>query len=129
MSWQSIGRFHMHVSSKSDHAGVEPELARSAIEEIARKVIKAQQLGDHSNGPSVDIGLIEGRTSAHEKMMASVRLLKEAKETSRHIVLDIHDEYTGSASDAFLLQTRALQQPMEWSLSVNFHIVKPMSIP
>ncbi|MEM1504342.1 peptidase dimerization domain-containing protein [Domibacillus sp. 8LH] len=101
MSWQSIGRFHMRVSSKSAHAGAVPELARSATEEIARKVIKPQQVSDHSNGPSVEIGLIEGRTSAHEKTVASARLLKEVKETSRHIVLDIHDEYTGGALDAF----------------------------
>lgn len=70
-------------------------------------------MSDHSNGPSVDMGLIEGRTSAHEKTMSSARLLKEAKETSRHIVLNIHDEYTGSALDAFFTaDKRTLMEPV-----------------
>ncbi|WNS79345.1 hypothetical protein RRU94_17515 [Domibacillus sp. DTU_2020_1001157_1_SI_ALB_TIR_016] len=55
------------------------------VEEIARKVIKPQQLSDHSNGLSVDSGLIEGRTSANEKTVVSARLLKEVKETGKHI--------------------------------------------
>lgn len=64
-SRKGVGRFTMHVVGKSAHSGVEPEIGRSAIEEIAHKVIKLQQLNDHQNGLSVNVGLIEGGTSAN----------------------------------------------------------------
>lgn len=50
---------------KSDHASVEPDIGRNPIEEIAPKVTKLQQLNDHQNGLSVNVGLIEGGISTN----------------------------------------------------------------
>ncbi|WP_018392833.1 M20 family metallopeptidase [Bacillus sp. 37MA] len=62
---KGVGRFKMSVTGKSAHAGVEPEIGRSAIEEIAYKVIKLQQLNDLENGLTVNVGLISGGISAN----------------------------------------------------------------
>lgn len=59
------GRYTVHVTGKASHAGVAPEKGRSAIEVLARKIIKLHQLSDYENGVSVSVGLVEGGTSVN----------------------------------------------------------------
>lgn len=59
------GQFKVFVEGKAAHSGIEPEKGHSAIEELAYKVIKLQQLTNHEEGISVNVGLIQGGTAAN----------------------------------------------------------------
>lgn len=62
---KGVGHFTLYVKGKSAHAGVEPELGRSAIEEISHKILKLQQLNNYDEGISVNVGLVKGGTSTN----------------------------------------------------------------
>ncbi|WP_342743417.1 M20 family metallopeptidase [Domibacillus antri] len=92
-SRKGVGRFTMSVTGKSAHAGVEPEIGRSAIEEIAYKVIKLQHLNDYENGLTVNVGLINGGTSANTvspEAEAVIDVRVQNKEQTEGVVKDIY---------------------------------------
>ncbi|WP_223699897.1 M20 family metallopeptidase [Sutcliffiella deserti] len=59
------GHYTISVKGRSAHSGIEPEKGRSAIEELAYKIIRLHDLTDHSKGISVNVGLIEGGSSVN----------------------------------------------------------------
>ncbi|MFD1737486.1 M20 family metallopeptidase [Bacillus salitolerans] len=59
------GNYTIIVEGKAAHSGIEPEKGRSAIEELAHKIIQLHELTDHDKGISVNVGLIEGGSSAN----------------------------------------------------------------
>ncbi|WP_026672034.1 M20 family metallopeptidase [Alkalihalobacterium bogoriense] len=54
------GRYTIQVFGKAAHSGIEPEKGRSAIEELAYKIVKLHELNDYEHGISVNVGIIEG---------------------------------------------------------------------
>ncbi|KMJ59531.1 carboxypeptidase [Bacillus sp. LL01] len=59
------GKYTISVKGRAAHSGIEPEKGRSAIEELAHKVIQLHELNDYSKGISVNVGLIEGGSSVN----------------------------------------------------------------
>lgn len=59
------GRYTLIVKGKAAHAGIEPQNGRSAIEQLAYKIIQLHGLTDHEKGISVNVGLIEGGSSVN----------------------------------------------------------------
>ncbi|WP_209124055.1 M20 family metallopeptidase [Alkalihalobacillus sp. BA299] len=59
------GSYTVSVKGRAAHSGIEPEKGRSAIEELAYKIVKLHELNDHDNGISVNVGLIEGGASVN----------------------------------------------------------------
>jgi glutamate carboxypeptidase len=59
------GHFTLEVIGKAAHSGIEPERGRSAIEELAHKIIQLHELTDEEAGIHVNVGLIEGGTSVN----------------------------------------------------------------
>lgn len=59
------GNYTLIVEGRAAHSGIEPEKGRSAIEELAHKILQLYELSDHENGISVNVGLIEGGSSAN----------------------------------------------------------------
>lgn len=59
------GKYFLKVHGKSAHAGIEPENGISAIEELARKILKLHALTDWDKGINVNVGLISGGTSVN----------------------------------------------------------------
>lgn len=59
------GNYTLIVEGKAAHSGIEPEKGRSAIEELAHKIIQLHELSDHDKGISVNVGLIEGGSAAN----------------------------------------------------------------
>ncbi|MCA1030268.1 M20 family metallopeptidase [Bacillus timonensis] len=59
------GHYTLNVRGKAAHSGIEPEKGRSAIEELAHKVIQLHELSDHEKGISVNVGMIEGGSSVN----------------------------------------------------------------
>lgn len=62
---RGAGEFILKVTGKAAHSGIQPQAGRSAIEELARKIIKLHQLTDHAAGISVNVGIIEGGTTVN----------------------------------------------------------------
>ncbi|MGM0900912.1 MAG: M20 family metallopeptidase [Bacillota bacterium] len=65
MARRGGGRYTLLVEGKAAHSGIEPEKGRSAIEELAYKIIQLHDLTDHEKGMSVNVGLIEGGTAVN----------------------------------------------------------------
>lgn len=59
---KGVARFDLEVKGKAAHVGNDPENGRSAIVEIAHKLIEIEQLTDWEAGVSFNVGLIEGGT-------------------------------------------------------------------
>ncbi len=57
--------FDIVIEGKSAHAGIEPEKGKSAIEELAHKIIHLQQLTNHREGIHVNVGIISGGTAVN----------------------------------------------------------------
>jgi len=65
MARRGGGRYTLMVEGRAAHSGIEPEKGRSAIEELAYKIIQLHDLTDHEKGMSVNVGLIEGGTAVN----------------------------------------------------------------
>ncbi len=59
------GLYTLEVIGKAAHSGIEPEKGRSAIEELAHKIIQLYEITDEEEGIHVNVGLIEGGTSVN----------------------------------------------------------------
>ncbi|QOS78196.1 M20 family metallopeptidase [Paenibacillus sp. JNUCC31] len=86
------GKFELHVTGKAAHSGEEPEKGRSAIGELAHKIIQLHALTDPGAGVHVNVGVISGGTTpntiaAHAKASIDVRMetLEQAMELERKI--------------------------------------------
>lgn len=62
---RGTGRYTIEVHGKSAHAGIDPENGRSAIEELAYKVIELHKLTNPAQNINVNAGLISGGTSTN----------------------------------------------------------------
>lgn len=60
---RGAGEYSLNVKGKAAHLGVQPQAGRSAIEELAQKIIKLHMLTNHEKGISLNVGLIEGGTT------------------------------------------------------------------
>lgn len=59
---KGVGIFQLKVKGRAVHAGADPEKGISAVEELARQVIKLHKLTDFSKGTTVNVGIIGGGT-------------------------------------------------------------------
>ncbi|MCA1024512.1 MULTISPECIES: M20 family metallopeptidase [Cytobacillus] len=59
------GRYKLMIKGKAAHSGIEPEKGRSAIEELAYKIIQLHNLTNHEQGISVNVGIISGGSSVN----------------------------------------------------------------
>lgn len=56
------GKFYLTITGRSAHAGAEPEAGISAIEELAKKIVKLHDL-TKKEGINVNVGVVKGGTS------------------------------------------------------------------
>ncbi|HCW51178.1 MAG TPA: hypothetical protein DGR79_03800 [Clostridiales bacterium] len=62
-TWRKgVGRFRVEVRGRAAHAGAEPEKGVSAVEELARQVLRLHELTDLETGTTVNVGVIGGGT-------------------------------------------------------------------
>jgi glutamate carboxypeptidase len=62
---KGVGRFTIEVEGKAAHAGVAPASGSSAILELAHQLVKMHSLNDPATGTMVNVGVIEGGTTAN----------------------------------------------------------------
>jgi len=57
---KGVGKYVMQITGKAAHAGTQPEDGRSAIEELAHKIVALHALTDMNTGTTVSVGIIRG---------------------------------------------------------------------
>ena len=62
---KGIGDFTLVVKGRAAHAGSQPELGISAINELAQQVIYLQSLADLERGTTINVGVIKGGTRSN----------------------------------------------------------------
>ena len=62
---KGVGGYTIEARGRSAHAGIEPEKGANAIAELAHQVLKVQSLNDLSIGTTLNVGTIEGGTTAN----------------------------------------------------------------
>lgn len=66
------GEYTITVTGKASHSGVQPEAGRSAIEELAHKIIQLHSLTNYDTGIGVNVGIIEGGTTSNTVAASAV---------------------------------------------------------
>ncbi len=65
-TWRKgVGMFRVRVTGRAAHAGADPEQGVSAIEELARQVVKLHSLTDYATGTTVNVGVVRGGTRSN----------------------------------------------------------------
>ena len=82
---KGTGKFHLDVTGRSSHAGVEPEKGVNAILEMAHQVVRLHAMNDPATGTTVNVGVIAGGTTsnvvpalAHAEIDVRVTSMSEA---------------------------------------------------
>jgi len=64
-SRKGVGRFEVTIRGRAAHAGVDPEVGRSAVDELARVIGYLHGLTDAKTGTTVNVGVVRGGTRAN----------------------------------------------------------------
>ncbi len=62
---KGVGVFHLEALGRAAHAGVDPQAGRSAVAEIARRIVEISNLGAHLEGSSFNVGVVAGGSRAN----------------------------------------------------------------
>jgi glutamate carboxypeptidase len=62
---KGIGKFTVKVQGRAAHAGLDPEKGVNAIVELSNQVQKLFEMNDPDKGITINVGMIEGGTSAN----------------------------------------------------------------
>ncbi len=57
---KGVGKYYLTIHGKAAHAGTQPELGVSAIEELARTILEFHALNDSKGGLTVNVGVVRG---------------------------------------------------------------------
>lgn len=57
---KGVGKYIMTVTGRAAHAGAQPEEGRSAIGEMAHKIVALHALTDYTTGTMVNVGVVRG---------------------------------------------------------------------
>ncbi len=64
-SRKGVGEFEIRVKGRAAHAGLDPEKGASAIEELARQILRVKQFADRRRGITINVGVISGGTRSN----------------------------------------------------------------
>ncbi|MFE0417215.1 2-dehydropantoate 2-reductase [Streptomyces tendae] len=62
---KGVGLFTLTVTGSEAHAGLDPSAGASAVDELARQILRLTELRDHAAGTSLNVGVIEGGTRSN----------------------------------------------------------------
>jgi glutamate carboxypeptidase len=62
---KGVGGYTLQVEGRAAHAGSQPELGLSAINELAHQIIYLESLADLERGTTINVGVIEGGTRSN----------------------------------------------------------------
>ncbi|HVB63249.1 MAG TPA: M20 family metallopeptidase [Nitrolancea sp.] len=81
---KGAGMFKFSVTGRAAHSGGAPQQGRSAVEELAQKIIRLHQITDFNIGTTVNVGVIEGGirpnvVAEHAECQFDMRVLTHAE--------------------------------------------------
>ncbi len=81
---KGAGMFKYSVTGRAAHSGGAPQQGRSAVEELAQKIIRLHQITDYDIGTTVNVGVIEGGirpnvVAEHAECRFDMRVLTHAE--------------------------------------------------
>jgi glutamate carboxypeptidase len=62
---KGVGRFIVKAIGRAAHAGIDPAKGVNAIEEIARQILRLQQMTDVARGTTITVGVVHGGTRSN----------------------------------------------------------------
>jgi glutamate carboxypeptidase len=62
---KGVGGYTLNVEGRAAHAGSQPELGISAINELAHQIIYLQDLADIEQGTTINVGVVNGGTRSN----------------------------------------------------------------
>jgi glutamate carboxypeptidase len=62
---KGVGGYRLQVEGRAAHAGSQPELGVSAINELAHQIIYLQSLADPEQGTTINVGVVQGGTRSN----------------------------------------------------------------
>jgi glutamate carboxypeptidase len=62
---KGVGGYTLRVEGRAAHAGSQPELGISAINELAHQIIYMQNLADNEQGTTINVGIVKGGTRSN----------------------------------------------------------------
>lgn len=98
--------YRMDVTGIAAHAGNEPEKGRSAILEVAHKVIAIQNLTDWQQGTTYNVGVISGGTVANA-VPDTASILIDVRYLKKEYVPNIEDKLQDVARTNYVNGTKA----------------------
>ncbi|MBM7572313.1 M20 family metallopeptidase [Aquibacillus albus] len=112
------GKYTLNVQGKAAHSGIEPEKGRSAIEELAHKIIQLHGLSDPENGINVNVGLIEGGSSIntvsdHAVAKIDIRISKMEQAESLEEKMEEICSSTDVRGTRSLIKGKIIRPPMK----------------
>jgi glutamate carboxypeptidase len=116
---KGLGKFHVIVRGIPAHAGTNPGEGASAIDELARQVLRLHGLSDEERGIHVNVGVVEGGTRGNviaERAEAAVDVrivhAEDAPELERRI-RGLQPELEGTEIEVYGGYTRPPLEPSE----------------
>ncbi len=81
---KGAGIFKYSITGRAAHSGGQPQEGRSAVEEMAQKIVRLHQLTDYNVGTTVNVGVIEGGirpnvVAEHAECQFDMRVLTHAE--------------------------------------------------
>lgn len=81
---KGAGMFKYSITGRAAHSGGQPQEGRSAVEELAQKIVRLHQITDFSIGTTVNVGVIQGGirpnvVAEHAECQFDMRVLTHAE--------------------------------------------------
>jgi glutamate carboxypeptidase len=102
-SRKGVADFHLTVRGRPSHAGARHEDGRSAIKEMAKQILRLEEMTDYDRGITLNVGLIEGGTGINVVPAQCVA----------HVDLRVPDETAGKEMCERILALTAFDPDVE----------------
>jgi glutamate carboxypeptidase len=102
-SRKGVADFHLTVKGRPAHAGARHEDGRSAIKEMAKQILRLEEMTDYDSGVTLNVGVIEGGTGINVV----------PAQCAAHVDLRVPDEATGTELCERILALRAFDPDVE----------------
>lgn len=100
---KGVGMFHIEITGRPAHAGLDPFAGASAIDELARVILDLHGMTNRETGSTVNVGVVSGGTrsnvvAAHASAEVDLRVATEAEATRvSSAILGMHPHVEGTA--------------------------------
>lgn len=111
---KGVGIFQVRATGKEAHAGLDPEIGASAIDEIARVILQLHGESDLARGTTVNVGLVRGGTRTNVKAGSATAELdvRVSSETEARRIDSVLGALTPRSREAALAVTGGWNRPV-----------------